>query len=91
LDIFIPSLALAIEYQGVQHYKETFLLGDPKVAASRDKEKKKLCERYGITLLEIPYTWDRTRESILSALVQRRPDLQQSLLAPYITLSLKPL
>src|SRR5947209_6590090 len=50
LDIFLPTLSLAFEYQGRQHFQPVtfFVLGDlPK----RDNEKRTLCEQAGISLV----------------------------------------
>jgi len=58
LDIFIPSLNVAIEYQGLQHYKPVEYFGDNKAyddLVERDKIKKQLCERNGVDLIEWTY------------------------------------
>jgi hypothetical protein len=41
----------------------------------RDALKRQFCAELGITLIEIPYTWDRSKESIRSQIIQARPDL----------------
>jgi hypothetical protein len=75
LDIFIPSLSLAFEYQGTQHYHPHFLKGDPKEQQIRDQLKKQLCKDNGITLIQVPYWWD-TRQSSLAATIHKyRPEL----------------
>ncbi|MDD7408405.1 MAG: hypothetical protein SOV71_07905 [Anaerovoracaceae bacterium] len=54
LDIFIPSLAAAIEYQGLQHYQPVdFFGGDEGYYDNRKRDAKKrmLCERKGIRLI----------------------------------------
>lgn len=48
LDIYIPSLQIAIEYQGVQHYKPIDYFGGNnhfEDYVERDKRKKILCEK----------------------------------------------
>lgn len=60
LDCFNSELRLAIEYNGVQHYKyvpyfhknyEAF-----KNQKYRDYMKNQMCKENGITLIEVPYT-----------------------------------
>lgn len=58
LDIFIPSLNVAIEYQGIQHFKSLSFFGGKKVFNERkrlDKMKYKLCGRHNIKLLYFTY------------------------------------
>ena len=59
LDGYCSELNIAFEYQGVQHYKEMYFhrLGrDLKTQQERDKQKRNMCNKLGITLIEIPYT-----------------------------------
>lgn len=44
----------------------------------RDKEKRKICEKEGITLIEIPYWWDKKIPSLATTIQQQRPDLIQN-------------
>ena len=60
LDIFIPQLNLAFEYQGKQHYMFHYLSGHPEEQQKRDAEKKAKCAEARITLIEVPYWWDKT-------------------------------
>lgn len=71
LDIFIPSLDIAIEYQGKQHYESVDFFGGEqalKANQERDRRKRKLCESNGIKLIEWPYTRDVTRLNLESAI-----------------------
>lgn len=75
LDIYIESLSLAIEYQGEYHF-EGFWGGRGITTQSqeiesiqkRDQEKRDACKSLGMTLIEIPYTWDRSFEFVLEAI-----------------------
>jgi hypothetical protein len=60
IDILIPKHNLAIEYYGEQHFLFHFLQGDPEEQQRRDSEKRIKCAELGITLIEVPYWWDRS-------------------------------
>lgn len=76
LDVFVPSLDFAVEYQGKQHYEpvEIFDGNDQKKAeesfnnrVERDKEKQDLCKFFGITLVHIPHNqWNGSIVDIIS-------------------------
>lgn len=63
LDLYIPSLGIAFEYQGQQHYQKS-IFGDKGEQQIRDSEKKEACKKAGITLIEVPYWWDGTEEDL---------------------------
>lgn len=55
LDIYIPSIKTAVEYQGEQHYKSVEFFGGANTFKSiqeRDSDKKELCFKKGIRLIE---------------------------------------
>lgn len=59
LDVFIPSLSVALEYQGSQHYGPVEHFGGERGFVERralDVRKRELCEKKGICLIEWPYT-----------------------------------
>ena len=61
LDIYIPSLNIAIEYQGQQHYQSIDFFGGEKAFEYRkklDARKKQLCLEHNVKLIEWPYTDD---------------------------------
>ena len=58
IDIAIPELELAFEFNGKQHYEPVDFFGGTKgyiATIKRDKLKKKLCKSNGIKLIEIKY------------------------------------
>ena len=67
LDIYIPDLKLAIEYQGQQHFEPVEIFGG-KVALEKtkemDKRKKSLCEKNGISLIYFRHDENLTIEFV---------------------------
>lgn len=58
LDIYIPSIKVGIEYQGVQHFLPVDIFGAEKgldETKSRDKKKKEKCYANGVHLIEWTY------------------------------------
>ncbi len=67
LDIYIPSLRTAIEYQGVQHYEPVQFFGGEEAMLQRqalDEQKKRLCEENDVSLIEWPYSIEPTEENL---------------------------
>jgi hypothetical protein len=67
LDVFIPSLNLGIEYQGIQHFKSINHWGGKESleqTKKRDKRKKKLCEINKIKLIYFYYYEELSRELV---------------------------
>jgi hypothetical protein len=75
LDIFIPKLSLAVEFQGQQHFQPHYIFGSFATQQFKDNQKRAACSRAGITLIEIPYWWDKTKQSLAATIQQQRPDL----------------
>lgn len=78
LDIFVPELALAIEYQGQQHFHpveawggKAGLLG----LQARDAHKRELCRANSVVLVEVDYTEPLTEEHIKGRLYKALPRL----------------
>ena len=58
LDLYIPSLRTAIEYQGIQHYLPVDFFGGEEALTQRrelDLQKKQLCLENDVRLIEWPY------------------------------------
>lgn len=71
LDIFIPSLSLGIEYQGVQHYEPIEHFGGVEhfiQQQENDQKKKQLCQENGVNLIEWPYSKEVTETEVRKAL-----------------------
>ena len=60
LDCFNRELRIAVEYNGIQHYKFTPYFHKNKEAflnqKYRDQMKRQKCQQNGILLIEVPYT-----------------------------------
>ncbi|SDJ36387.1 hypothetical protein SAMN04487926_14527 [Paraburkholderia steynii] len=73
LDIWIPSLNVALEYHGVQHFRAIDYFGGDAAFAKgqeRDRRKRELCKQNEVRLIEIAY--DRNVDDItLSNLINR--------------------
>ena len=73
LDIYIPSLAIGIEYQGKQHYAPIEHFGGEKHflhQQENDRKKRALCKEYGVKLIEWPYTDAITEENLKERLAK---------------------
>ncbi|MBR0410367.1 MAG: hypothetical protein IJI25_05090 [Eubacterium sp.] len=63
LDLFIPSIKTAIEYQGIQHYYPVDFFGGEEALLQRqelDRVKKQLCLDHDVRLIEWPYSKEPT-------------------------------
>lgn len=74
LDIFLPKLNLAFEFNGRQHYYEPtgFFKGIGRFERTQehDQLKKDKCIELNIVLIEVPYTWKGTKEYVVNLLNQ---------------------
>jgi hypothetical protein len=71
-DFYIPSKNIAIEYDGIQHFKPVKRFGGIEVFNTQkinDKIKDEYCEKMGIKLVRIPYTEFKNLEEILKTLL----------------------
>lgn len=78
MDFFLPNENVAIECQGLQHFKPIAFFGGEdglKKTQERDAVKKSLCEERGIKLLyyadyeyEFPYRVIKTEDELLQKL-----------------------
>ncbi len=84
-DIFIPSLSLAVEYQGEQHFDDRYY-GGMQLQRDRDRQKREVtlsnkfsnhqeCAKHKITLVEVPFWWKGDRASLAATIRQHRSEL----------------
>ncbi|MDD0853982.1 DUF2726 domain-containing protein [Halobacteriovorax sp. GB3] len=74
LDIYIPSLSLAIEYHGQQHFQPVEYFGGEKAFQKniqRDKLKEALCRENGIHLLIIKHSDKQSEQTIKRKILQK--------------------
>lgn len=67
LDIFVPSLNLAIEYQGEQHFMPIDAWGGDDAlekTQQRDEEKRRRCESNGVKLLYFDHEMELTEKFV---------------------------
>lgn len=41
--------------------------------------KRKACAEQGITLIEIPYWWDKSKASVIASIIKVRPELESQM------------
>lgn len=78
LDVFIPSMNIAFEYQGKQHYDTTishYIYSDAENLKGRDVEKREICRKAGISLIEIPYWMQLNKQNLKQLIETLRPDI----------------
>lgn len=74
-DVFVLEYSLALEYQGEQHYNDEFNIGPQWIYQERDIQKHLACTQKGITLIEIPYWWDNSKDSLAATINLHQPGL----------------
>ena len=68
IDVYLPELEMAFEYQGEGHFMALKIWGGEiglKKRQERDAEKRHACASKGITLVEVPYSWDGSKAEII--------------------------
>ena len=70
LDVYLPTLNLAMEYQGEQHFDDIQSAGFSNVEMYqyRDRLKEKLVSSLNIHLISVPFWWDLSSSSLLSSI-----------------------
>jgi hypothetical protein len=75
-DFFSPSLSLAIEFQGAQHYTQAFHSDNLQRQQERDQEKRDSCKIAGIRLVEIAFFDWNENVSQLKKWISEAPKLE---------------
>lgn len=73
IDIHVPELDLAIEYQGQQHYEPIALFGGEEgflATRARDEKKKALLNSNNVRLLEWPYNAPITKTELIDRMAE---------------------
>ena len=71
LDIYVPSLRVAFEYQGEQHYEPISIFGGEEGLMSRqrqDQRKRELCKVNGVILIEWKFSTPISQEFLTKEL-----------------------
>eukprot|EP00026_Physarum_polycephalum_P001892 Phypoly_transcript_01895.p1 GENE.Phypoly_transcript_01895~~Phypoly_transcript_01895.p1 ORF type:complete len:897 (+),score=113.58 Phypoly_transcript_01895:334-3024(+) len=81
LDVWLPNLNVAFEFQDPYHYTTTWDSQIPLQAVQKkDIIKQQLANAAGVTLVVVPFWWDGLKESLRATLLFYRPDLCTELL-----------
>ena len=75
VDIYVPEIPLAIEYQGQQHYEPIALFGGEEgfeLTCIRDEKKRALLAHHGVPLIEWRYDIPIIRAELVSQLASLR-------------------
>lgn len=71
-DVFVPTLNMAFEYGGEQHYDHRVFGAQNKY--SNDVDKRTLSLAHGIKFIDIPYWWDKKKDSVAQEMKKYRSD-----------------
>lgn len=75
LDLYIPSIRTAIEYQGVQHFLPVDFFGGEEALSQRqelDQQKRRLCDENQVRLVEWPYTKEPTDSNVQDIIANKK-------------------
>ncbi|MBN8457416.1 MAG: hypothetical protein J0M04_06195 [Verrucomicrobia bacterium] len=70
LDVYVPEVAIAVEYMGLQHYEPVGFFGGDEgfgILQERDRKKSEACARHGVDLFLVKHDEDigaRAREIV---------------------------
>jgi hypothetical protein len=64
-----------LEYQGETHFVSTHIFGKSSDRQRADQIKRNFASQMGITLISIPFWWDKSPNSLVSTIRLYRPDI----------------
>jgi len=87
LDVYVPELGIALEFQGEQHYIniEPFGMKSGAIRA-KDVAKYNKCKNVGISLISVPYFWDGSLPSLIRIILNSRPEMMSQMEKKYLEL-----
>eukprot|EP00026_Physarum_polycephalum_P001669 Phypoly_transcript_01671.p1 GENE.Phypoly_transcript_01671~~Phypoly_transcript_01671.p1 ORF type:complete len:1064 (+),score=159.93 Phypoly_transcript_01671:260-3193(+) len=76
IDVYLPEIGLGFEYQDPHHYFHTSY-GSSTLTEyqARDKHKQELAKTKNITIINVPFWWDWSVDSLVATIKRDRPDL----------------
>ena len=81
-DVFVPSQMIAFEFQGEHHFREIPSFGSLEMYQERDRTKRTFCAENRIILVEVPYTWDCSTETLQSLIHEKLTGCAQEMPPP---------
>eukprot|EP01114_Cavostelium_apophysatum_P021346 TRINITY_DN7423_c0_g1_i1.p1 TRINITY_DN7423_c0_g1~~TRINITY_DN7423_c0_g1_i1.p1 ORF type:complete len:1013 (-),score=259.24 TRINITY_DN7423_c0_g1_i1:4-3042(-) len=82
-DVFVPSLNIAVDYRSQKYFLWTPLYGAYDSYHRLAEEKRKACQDAGITLIEIPFWWNKSRSALGLTILRSSPELQLNKFKPF--------
>jgi hypothetical protein len=68
-------LSLAFEYQGETHFFSSHTYGSASKRQQNDIKKMKFAKEFGITVIPVPFWWNKSSASLVSTIRSHRPEL----------------
>jgi len=73
---YIPTLKLAFDYQSYRSYELEGSIGHPEVVFKEPKGLRDEAKRCGITLIFIPFWWDRSTPTLSATILRKVPNAE---------------
>jgi hypothetical protein len=79
VNFFIPTLTLAFDYQGVSEFVEKWTDEEQLMTVIENKEKLDLAKSQNISLVSVPFWWDRSAVSLAATVIEIDINLKSSM------------